>query len=47
MSETLLSSTSGYWYVKIILAMLIYKFSCTKLINRMVEILRHSVCKIR
>ena len=37
----------GYWYVKIILAMLIYKFSCTKLINRMVEILRHSVCKIR
>ena len=37
----------GYWYVKIILAMLIYKLSCTKLINRMVEILRHSICKIR
>ena len=37
----------GNWYMQIVLTMLIYKSGSTELINRMIEILRHSLSKIR
>ena len=33
----------GNWYMQIVFAMLTYKSGSTKLINRMIEILRHSI----
>ena len=37
----------GNWYMQIVFTMFIYKFGSTKLVNRMVKILRHTLSKIR